>query len=169
MMMREWWPAFMADEMMPSPEATPSGWIREALGDTWLIAERAEDRESDASLRMDIASGETMDFIFCDRLPDVQIRVYADGSFELLAGTGEGANNFFLWDAPDFSGSTLDEVAGDLAEQAELGEVVICCHYWSDEIPHRLDIGGDGPHFVALVDVPAFVAPEPDLFGAGDE
>lgn len=147
---REWWPAFMADEVMPQPESSPTEWVREALGERWLIAERVEDRCDEELTRKEIAPGETMKFIFCDWRPDVQIRVYAGGDFELLAGEIAGANNFSVWHEPDFIGSTPAEVAEALAESGELGEFILCSRYWSDEIPHRFEIGAAGPCFVPL-------------------
>lgn len=160
---REWWPAFMADEVMPIPESSPSAWIREALGEKWLIAERVEDRIDDESIREEIAPGETMDFVYCDQLPPALIRVNADGSYELVGGTVSGANNFVVTDNWDFMADTPGALAADLAEQGELWPVPLICRYWSDEIPHRFEIGEDGPRFIALADVPP-PHRDPDLF-----
>lgn len=161
---REWWPAFMADEVMPAPESTPTEWVREALCDRWLIAERKEDRCDEESIRQEITPGETMDFIYLDRLPDAAIRILEDGSCEVTSAPDQGANFFSVWDEPDFCGNSLDQVARELADQGEHGDFAIYCAFWSDEIPHRFEIGEGGPRFVAIADIAPLPGEAPDLF-----
>lgn len=159
---RAWWPIFMADEVMPRPEASPTAWIREALGEKWLIAERQEDRCDAESTRWEIEPGETMDFMFTEPRPAILMRVNADGSYQLVCGTESGANHFFLEFEAECMADTLADLAGEAAELGETGLLTIICHYVSDEIPHRFEIGEDSPHFVALADVPE-VLPQVEL------
>lgn len=153
---RMWWPAFMVDEVLPRPEETPTAWLREALGDIWLVAERAEDRMDEESIREEIAPGDTMDFLYCDRLQPIAIEIGEDGSLLSHGADAEGANRFSVVGEPDMSADSLAELAELLKEEGETGTFEISCWRWSDEIPCRLEIDSGGARFVPLADVPRF-------------
>lgn len=153
----DWWPAYMVDERMPQPEASPSAWIREALGDKWLIAEREEDRDlygdgEISPLRQTVAPGEIVDFMYCERHGTIRVRLIDGKSFEAIDAVPAGANAFNI--AFDFEacGDTLEEAVGHaLREPGQYGaEIEVACTTWSDYMPHRFEIGEDGPRFVAV-------------------
>jgi hypothetical protein len=147
-----WWPACMVDECMPEPEKTPSDWIREAAGDKWRVAVRADALfDNDFPYSFLVAPGEICKFISRENLGSVSVRLTGAGGFEVLDPVPAAANFFNIAYEFESCGFTIDDALGSELDDGEPGtEIEVVCAHWSDEIPHRFEIGKDGPRFVAV-------------------
>lgn len=136
----------MADEVMPKPEASPSDWIRESLGEKWLIATHAE-RRQEYLLRQEISPGEAMNFIYAERREPLTISIEENGNFSIVSGDEGDANWFWSNDDPDACGDSLAELAREIAYSGIAGLYDISCRYWSEAIPFRLTATASGLNF----------------------
>ncbi|WP_220091836.1 hypothetical protein, partial [Aerococcus mictus] len=148
-----WGPACMVDEFMPAPEKTPSDWIRKAVGDKWRVAVGVGAwLDNDFPYSFLVTPGEICKFISREDLGSVRVRLTGDGGYEVLDQVPVAANFFNVAFEFDCCGSTIaDAISCELDGGGDIGaEIEIICIRWSDEIPHRFEIGKDGPRFVAV-------------------
>lgn len=147
----EWYPDFLYDEVLPIAEASPNAWIREPVGDQWMIAERQENRIDDEAPSLTIAPGETVDFYRCERLGTILVR-FNGGAHEILHAVPDRTNTFNV-DFCELIAGSVEELIEQLREEEKYGgegEYEVLCSCWSDALPHRFEIGPEGPRFVVV-------------------
>jgi len=82
----EWYPADWVDESRPPSKASPQEFIVQ-YGDECLLGYRPSDKgvgQDDVELwNQPLKAGDVVQFVSCDRLPDVEATLRHDGSYEL--------------------------------------------------------------------------------------
>ncbi len=80
----EWFPADWVDEVCPPARSAPDGFIVPVLGGFELGYPSGEDRDMH---NQPLAVGDVIEFVSCERLPDVEVTFRPDGSYDPVSYT----------------------------------------------------------------------------------
>lgn len=145
---RRWWPAEAVDESLPASRPSPTDWIFGHERGGYLL--RAGDDGEAAGTFVDV--GDVVDFLFSEERGSVEITVNPDGSFE-ANGPIPPATHFWQAGETETVSMSVSELAKNHAEYALQGEperIQVDAYFWSDAIPHQLQLIGGEPAFVRV-------------------
>lgn len=166
---RQWWPAEIADEVMPPGRATPQAWL--SPGPDGVTRAKDED-DPQGGVIITLSPGQVLAFVYQEKRGSADVTIMPDGTWkgpgerdrltidmfdgppperpEPDASQGEriaAANAFFGGDDNDWMGDTMDEFARNFADAyrpldpaGQLAEVDL--YYWSPE--HWFQVSADG-------------------------
>lgn len=157
----EWFPADWVDESCPPSRPSPDGFIVPVLGGFELGYTDKQDSELH---NQPLKVGDVVEFISCDRRPDVEATLRADGSYELHGTIPQGHNVVIV----DGDIDTLHESFESLIEalkspnDGDVGELLHALIFaegetekrvtlefadWSDPQPFLFEINNGSPAF----------------------
>lgn len=79
----EWWPEFLAEEVMPPGRSRPEEWITR-VDETYVLGAQSEDRDDWDAPGHPIASGAVLDFWWYQPLGRRRVAFKGDGTFTVL-------------------------------------------------------------------------------------
>lgn len=137
---RVWLPAGWEDEVIPSMLPSPDHFL-EREGEAWFLRLPPEDPERDNEFyKTELVPGQVVEFRWSEHYGHRLLQVHADGSWSLDEPIPEKATQLFA-----ISEGVIGLSPAELAAELEPGEHVISAYTWSETIPFRLEIDGEGP------------------------
>lgn len=158
----EWFPADWVDEVCPPSRSAPGEFIVQVSGGFELGYADPDDAEMH---NQPLKIGDVIQFITCDRLPDVEATLRSDGSYE-LHGTIPPSHNVVIVDGNidtlqesfDALIAALKAPADDWMHVREMifveneteSRVTLEFANWSDPLPYLFEVAGGKPVFTLV-------------------
>ena len=148
---RQWWPEFMADEVMPPGRASPADWIDaepKLDGDGSLVI-------GGENYNRSFGPGDVINFIWSEPRGMVEVTFKSDGSYLVVGGEPADYTNCWIPCDTDTVSGDLEELAKTMQEylvgEAAEGTEVVGFAKWSlDGEAWHLDRVGDKWHLTPL-------------------
>lgn len=148
---RKWVPAFLVDEVTPTPRAHPDHWLiaEVVTAPGWWVTD--PDDEHSASARMDV--GETMEFEWFVDHGEIIFTIAPDGTYTTDRPIPAEATHFWVRCDGDTIALSPDQFARQIADNFigldEIpGEVEANIYQWSEQpVTFRLALVDGKPHF----------------------
>jgi hypothetical protein len=109
----EWYPADWVDEVCPPSRAAPGEFIVPVFGGFELGYVNKEECELP---NQPLKIGDVVEFVSCDRLPDIEATLRLDGSFKLSGAIPPSHNVVIVDDDIDTLQPSFDELIADIKD-----------------------------------------------------
>lgn len=155
---RKWWPMEWADEVMPPARACPDDFIIKTSDGEYFLgyafdAKDATDSEKRTFSRK-IDCGDIVEFLCCDPLGAVDVRIMPDGTWTASDPIPERATHFWANGDSDTLADTMDAFVAIYLEceptsvSQERTETVSMA-WWSEGLPHKFTLTYSEPELKA--------------------
>lgn len=135
---REWVPSAYVDEVTPEPRATPSAWLVNLPGGGRAL-DNSDLDASDRAPLTPLRNADSVDFMWVERYPEIELVIAEDGSWTVSAQPHPGTKQLCVWGYYDETHDSLDDlVAHLLKDTSRSGPSVaypILCYQWSESLP----------------------------------
>lgn len=155
----EWFPSDWVDEVCPPSRSAPAGFIVPVLGGFELGYASGEDRDIH---NQPLKVGDVIEFVSCERLPDVEATLRVDGTYDLHGMIPTDHNVVIVDGNIDTLQPSFEDLIADIREPKDPdfsaramifpeGEpeqrVTLEFAHWSDPIPHLFEVVDGKPVF----------------------